>query len=602
MAIMHRMRQNTKIILMILVFAFVLTIIFSWGMGGFEGGKAKQGVIAEVNGDEISAKEFYESYQQQLEAYRQRTGSEPQGFQLQQLENQVYEQMIQREIINDVIERIGIKVTEEEIAEALWNNPPDILRNNPNFQDSTGAFDMQKYQAVLNNPAADEFWNSVIQYLRGTMPVQKFAKLLQVSSINVTDTDVLLAYKKRNQKAKVDYVLFNASDFANKISEPTREELEAYYQKHKQDYHTNEKRVLDYVLLELNATSSDSAKVYEQAQDLLEQARAGEDFSELATIYTEDPGSAEQGGDLGYFTRDQMVAPFSEAAFSANVGDIVGPVKSNFGLHIIKVDDKRVTDGEQEVKARHILLKFEPSSSTRETLREEATYIADTAAERGLGSVAEEEELNIQTTQPFEEEGLVPGIGMEPRVNRFAFQAEKGNVSDVITTQRGYLVAQLVEIHKEQIQPFEEVKQRVANSVKAEKRMEAARQAALDFYEKLQAGQTIDEAAAADTIEVYTTDLFTMHGPVPDVGNEPRFIGTAFKLNVGEYSKPVKGTQGYYILQLIDKTEIDPEEYQANKEQLKQQLADERQSQIFARWYQEMKEQAKIIDYRNQVM
>jgi len=602
MAIMHRMRQNTKIILMILVFAFILTIIFSWGMGGFKGGKAQQGVIAEVNGDEISAKEFYESYQQQLDAYRQRTGSDPQGFQLQQLENRVYEQMVQREIIEDVIDRIGLKVTEEEIGEALWNNPPDILRNNPNFQDSTGAFDMQKYQAVLNNPAADEFWNTVIQYLRGTMPMQKFANFLQVSTVNITEADLRLAYRKRNQKAKVDYVLFNASDFAGEIAEPTQQELEAYYKEHEQDYHVNEKRVLDYILFELNATSADSAEVRDQAQDLLEQARAGEDFSELATIYSEDPGSAENGGDLGYFTRDQMVAPFSEAAFSADVGDIVGPVNSNFGLHIIKVDDKRVTDGEQEVKARHILLKFEPSPSTRENLREEATYIADTAEETGLQSVAEEEEITVQTTQPFEKEGLVPGIGMEPRVNRFAFQAEEGQVSDVITTQRGFLVAQLTEIQEEQIQPLEEVKQRVASSVKAEKRMQAAKQAAQDFYGQLQAGQSIDDAAAADTLEVQTTESFTMQGPVPGVGNEPRFIGTAFKLNVGDYSSPVEGAQGYYVLQIIDKTEIDPEEFQVNKEQLRQQLTSERQSQIFSRWYQEVKEQAKIKDYRDQMM
>ncbi len=426
------------------------------------------------------------------------------------------------------------------------------------------------------------------------------------ASVIVTDDDARLMYMKNNMKAQVNHVFYNAATFADEVAEPTDAEIQAYYQEHLDDYNVDEKRVLDYVLLELKATPSDSLDVRNQARELVEQARGGDDFAQLAQLYSEDPGSAEQGGDLGFFTRDAMVKPFSDAAFAADVGDVVGPVESNYGLHVIKVTDRRVNDaGETEVKAGHILLKFDASPSTRDAMMEQANFIAAEAMEledASLQDIAQDEELDVKTTQPFTREGFIPGIGMEPSVSRFAFRSKVGDISNVLTTQNGYLVAQLKEIQEEQTQPLEDVRARVVSAIKAEKRLQVAKEKAQAAYERLEQGMPIDDVAARDTLEVKQTDPFTLGGAIPGVGNEPRFAGTAFALDIGEYSEPIEGTRGYYLLQVIDKTDFNQDAFQAQKESLKRQLTAQRRQEVFATWYEDLKEKADIEDMRALVL
>ncbi len=597
MAVMNKMRESMKTILLILVLAFVATIIFDWGMGGFQG-RRPQGVIARVNGHDISYEEFNNMYRQELKTRREQTGQEPEGYQLQQIENQVFESLVQQRLLSEVVEDLNLIPTNEEVVNELWSNPPQLIRDTPAFQDSNGVFNMAAYQAALNNPELDQQWNDVIFYMRNTMPYQKLNSLLSSSAI-VTDDEARLEYMKNNLKGKVDYAFYNAADYADVAAEPTEAEIKAYYNKNKDDFQQNEKRILDYVLIELKPTRADSQAVFQQANDLLQDAVDGKDFAQLAEIYSQDPGSAEKGGDLGFFKRSAMVKPFADAAFSANVGDIVGPVESSFGIHIIKVVDKRRQDGEEEVKASHILLKVETSNSTRERLQDDALYLSNTAQESSLRQVAEAESIQVNTTQPFEMEGFVPGIGMEQRVNRFAFRAKVGETSEIIATNRGYYVVQLTQIIEEQVQPLEDVTPRITGTLQSEKRMQAAKAAAEAAYAKLNAGSSLEDVAATDSLTVQQTDEFTLGGSIPGVGREPKFAATALNLNAGDFSEPVEGARGYYLLQVIDKSEFDERAFESQKEGIKTQLTVRRRNQVFGEWYAKLKEEADIKDFRN---
>ena len=595
MAVMNRMRENTKTILLVLVVAFMLTIIIDWGMGGFKR-RQPRGVIASVNNDDITFDEFNDRYRAEIQAQREKTGSDPEGYQLQQIENRVFESLVQQRLLAQTIRSLALKATDEEIIDEIYNNPPEFLKQNEAFQDSTGAFSMQKYQEALNNPAAN--WAPVENILRSEIPRVKLFNLLR-STAFVTDDEARLEFMKRNAKAKVHYIFYDANSFADNVPEPTEEEILAYYNEHKEDFREPEKRVLDYVMIELKPTAADSEAVRKEAQDLIKELEAGEDFAKLAEIYSDDPGSAEKGGDLGYFGRGAMVKPFEEAAFSAKVGDIVGPVETQFGLHIIKVEDKKREKGKLQVKARHILLKFEVTPSTRESLREEAEYIAEYAKESGLASVAEAEGYEVKKTQPFVKEGFIPGIGMERRINRWAFRSKVGDVSDVFYLDRAYVIASLAEIIREHIPEVDEVRNRIVNTLKAEKRMELAKAQCEAAYQKLQSGVPFDEVAADDSLEVKETQEFGLGGYVPGVGREPAFVGTAFALDVGEFSPPIKGTRGYYIIQVIDRKDIDEKAFEAQKENIKRQLLDRKRQQLFAEWYNAIKEHAKIKDYRS---
>jgi len=373
MGMMNKLREGTKTILMILVFAFIATIVVDWGMGGLKRDQP-QGVIASVNGNEIHYEEFTQRYQNELAQYREQSGSDPEGYQLQQIENQVFETLVQQRLLSDVVKKVHLDASDDEILEEIYNNPPQELRQNKVFQDSTGAFNMKSYQAALDNPGAGQFWTAVEDYLRSSLPMRKLDNLVRASAV-VTEDDARQEYMKRNLKAKAEYVLFAADQFAASVAAPSENEIKKYYDEHKADYEQAEQRIIDYVLLEFKATKADSEAILTQAADIIQEAKSGTDFANLAQIYSQDTGSAKNGGDLGWFGKGQMVKPFEEAAFAAAKGDIVGPVESQFGVHIIKVEDKRVENKEPQVLAKHILLKYEISPKTRENLREEAAYL-----------------------------------------------------------------------------------------------------------------------------------------------------------------------------------------------------------------------------------
>jgi peptidyl-prolyl cis-trans isomerase D len=596
MALMNRMRENTKTILMILVFAFILTIIIDWGMGGFKQNQPR-GIIAVVDGHEISYEEFYNRYQQELTAYREQSGTEAEGYQLQQIENKAYENLIQQQLLADVAAKIHLQPTDAAIVEELYNNPPDILRSGDAFKDSSGAFDIQKYKSALENPSAN--WGPVEDYVRLIMPMQELESLISTSVI-VTDDDARLQYMKNNQKATVHYLFYNAADYSRFVTEPEEKEIQAYYDQHsKEEFHEPEKRQIDYVLLEVKTTKADSEAVFKQAEEIIEEAKSGGNFAELAELYSKDPGSAKNGGDLGFFKKGSMVKPFEDAAFSAKQGDIVGPVQTQFGLHIIKVMDKKQEKGELEVKASHILLKFEASQSTRETLRDEANYIAEAAKESGLESIVKAEGFSLQKSQPFTTDGMIPGIGMERRVSRSVFRGKKGTVSDVYTLEKGYLVFSTAEIILEHIKPIAEVRAQIINTLKSQKRLELAKNRCKTAYDKIIAGTSFESAAAQDSLTIQNAEGISMSGYVANVGREPRFVGAALGLEIGQFSQPVEGSRGYYLIQLVDKTSFSDDDFAKQKESLKRQVLQNRQQAIYNLWYKTLRDGTEIKDYRN---
>jgi peptidyl-prolyl cis-trans isomerase D len=596
MAVMHRMRENTKTILMVLVVAFMLTIIIDWGMGGFKN-RQPRGVIATVNGSEIHYEEFYKLYQSEIATYREERGSEPEGADLEQIENRVFDTLVQQRLLGSIISEMDLSATDDEIVEDIYNNPPPILKNEAAFKDSSGAFDRSKYEAALANPAADQFWNSVVSYLRSTVPIQKFGDMMNSTSI-VTDDEARLYYEKNNLQAKIDYLFYSTSQFGRNAPEPTDEEIKAYYESNQKEFASPGKRILDYVLLELKPTAKDSQAVYKDAEQILQDAKSGQDFAELASLYSEDPGSAQKGGDLGFFGKGTMVKPFEEAAFAAKVGEIVGPVKTQFGLHIIKVEDRKTEKGEVQVKARHILLTFKPQPSTREALSEEANYVAEYAKESGLRTVAEAEKVNVEQTEPFTQGSFIPGIGMQRRINRFAFKNKKGATSDVFQIDRGFLVVSVAEVIPKRIEPLENVKPSIVAKLAADKKLEMAGAKAKEAYQKLQSGATFEDVAADDSLTIQSSDMLKMSGYITGIGREPEVAGKAFKLNVGDFSDPIKTMRGYYIIQLLEKTKFDEDAFQKQKDSIKKQLLHNKQASLFNNWYNQYREKANIKDYR----
>jgi parvulin-like peptidyl-prolyl isomerase len=624
MEMMKAMREKTHIVLGILLLAFVGLIVVEWGSEStIFRPKEQTGVIATINGHDIHYEQFYRAYEQQLEQYKQQTGQEPAENQLEYFRNQVWENMVREVLVTQEIEKRGIRATNKEIIHYIYNEPPEIIKQNPSFQQN-GQFDNAKYQAALNDASADQFWLQVESYLRASLPYQKFQDAFDATAL-VTESQVRNDYVKRNQKATVRYIFFNPENYRKKASAQgqgdaggqipvEKSAIEKYYKEHGQEFKEAEKRKIDYVIFSTKATRADSDTVRALAADLLRRARSGEDFAQLAQTYSEDESNRDKGGDLGFFKRGAMVKPFEEAAFAAKPGDIVGPVQTTFGQHIIKVVAKKTeaeenkdkkekgeeANGEEMVQASHILLKFQPSRQTIEAAKDSASYFASLAQESGWEEALKLEKLAAQTSPFFDEgSGFVPGVGVKRSVSYFVFRNTAGAVSEALEVPQGFLVLRVAEVQGERIRPLEEVQAQIETILRSEKLKDFAHEAAKAARAKLDQNMTLEDLAAEDSLEMKTVEPFARSGFVSGLGRDPNFIGTAFSLQPNQISPAVKGTRGSYLIQLLHLDAIDEADYQAKKETIREDLTNRARQSAFTEWYTHTKEKANIKDYRD---
>jgi len=600
MGIMNNMRDYTKTILIILVLAFVGTIIFDWGMQ-FTGLKKKQGVIGKVDGVEISAIQFDQAFTSELQRYRNQTGTDVPDNRTSFIRDQIWESLVQDVILKEAFKENKISAADDEIIYMLFNAPPAILQSNPSFQNDKKQFDMAKYQAALNDPNAAPQWKPVEDYLRQSIPYEKFQQRLMATA-RVTDDEIKDEYLNKNQNVTVKYIFIDPQKIKTDESQFTDDILKKYYDEHPDDYKQTEMRKIDYVTFSTVPTAKDSAAIYKEAQKIIKRLNNGENFSDLAEIYSDDPGSKDKGGDLGFFKKGTMVKSFEDAAFAAKPGEIIGPVKSTFGLHIIKVEDKRRVKGQKEIKARHILLKFTASGKTLNSARDDADYFASQAKETAFKELAKDFSVTVNTSNFFaQSSGFVPGLGMDKSASGFIFNNPVGSIGKVKETSQGYFVYRISEIQPEHIRPFAEVKESIKTTLKNEKQMELAGQKADELYKKIQDGLSLSKIAQEDSLDLKETTPFTREGYVTGIGRDAHFIGAAFALEkTNDISAPVKGTKGYYLLQLVSKSSFDEADYNKKKDQLKTQLLKQKQNQVFANWYARAKEKANIEDYRSQ--
>ncbi|MGH7493226.1 MAG: peptidylprolyl isomerase [bacterium] len=597
MAVMEKMRNYTKVFLIILVLAFVGTIVFDWGMD-ITGLKTRNTTIAEVNGKSISVQAFSQAYEQELENLRQRTGNEPSESQLDFLRNQVYDNLVRDELISQEIQKRGIKATDKEIVHHIFDAPPDIIKQQNTFHNEQGQFDYGKYQAALRDPGAN--WQPLEEYLRRALPYQKFQDRFDASVV-VTENQVREEYLKRNQKATVRYVLFPMDKNHGTVEAA---QIEKYYEDNKdKEFKEPEKRVIDYVTFSTRPSAKDSQAVRDLALTLQERVQAGEDFAELAKKYSEDESNRERGGDLGSFKRGQMVKAFEDAAFAANPGELVGPLQTSFGVHLIKVHGKKTENNEESVQASHILLKFNTSNETMTAARDSANYFSSLAQETSWEETLKSEKLQAQTSAAFVEgNGFVPGLGVNRAASRFVFKNKAGSVSEPFEAVQTFQVLRVKEVQPERIKTREEASPQIETKLRSENGKQLAQQAAERFYAELlqQGPPAFATLAARDSVEIKVTDQpFSRSGFVPGIGRDQAFIGAAFALSGEEFSKPVKGMRGSYILQLVHLDPFDEADYQGKKDAIRSQLLDTAKQQAFNEWYTHLKSKAKIKDHRD---
>ncbi len=349
-----------------------------------------------------------------------------------------------------------------------------------------------------------------------------------------------------------------------------------------------------HILLNL-VQGPDSIKVLQKAKDIAREARSGVDFADLARKNSQDFGAANSGGDLGWGSKGTWVKPFEEAAFRTKVGGIVGPVRTPFGWHVIKVTgrDKR------EVKIADLVEKIKASNKTSDDAFSQAQDFTILSKDEGFEKSAELSHVQVLETPPFSKGSFVPGVGMNDAVVSFAFSKKLGAISDPISISNGIAVFRISEVREDGIHPFDEVKASIRVPVMREKKLAVIKKQVDQFYASLTpASDLITAAASLQNVTAMRTGPFSPSGAVTGIGHDPKFVGEALALNQNEISKPFDGSRGYYIIKIMSKTAMDTARYSAEQNTLHDQILQEKKSRMISDWLTALRAKADIVDDR----
>ncbi|MEX2632474.1 MAG: peptidyl-prolyl cis-trans isomerase [Balneolales bacterium] len=347
--------------------------------------------------------------------------------------------------------------------------------------------------------------------------------------------------------------------------------------------------------IQLNFTEADRDQVEEQANYLIEQARDGESFQLLAQMYSQDAATVNNGGELGYFSRQDQSQPIADAAFQAEPGSIVGPIESENSLFILKIVDRtnqaiRFADLSQFVEADPM--------ATIEALAREADDFSEFAQLDGFEEEAERGDYAINEAIATEGNPNIPGLGQSQLIISELRNMNRGEVSDVIETDESFVVLRVDQRTPEGIRPLDEVRSQVESAVRSQKREEVL---VNQVNEKLSQYTSFGEIAEAEDKEIIEIDNIRKNAvSTPTLGREPKVVGTVFGLDSGEQSRAIQGENGVFVvfveeIRNADIANLNDEE----REEIRGYLNQQRNTDFSQIWAERLKADVEVKDYRH---
>lgn len=598
---MTELRRNTAIIMWIVIVAFVGLIVVEWGadLGGSGGGARTTDAVGVINGQDISLRYFRDALRNAAQR-RDREERSDDGALIREL----WDQMVGEILVRQEIERLGIAVSTEEVAIYTRTQPPPAVQQIPAFQ-TEGEFDPALYNQFLNDRRTydDPSNKSFVMQIESMQESQLLNHRLQrliLESVRVTPAEVRQAYEERSEKVRVAYLHSPAAAVTDDQVSYTEAELQAQYEKTKSQFEHPDQIRVSYVAFPRQPSAADSAEVGAEIGRIRQEALAGRDFAELAGELSEDRGSAANGGDLGVFGRGRMVPAFEEAAFSLEAGEISEPVQTRFGWHLIKVEEKSVQDGEDQIRARHILLTYQASPETEDSLAADAEGFRLQAETGGLEAAAQLSGLQVRDAGWLQEGGVIPGLGQGTTwVVNMLHSSPVGTLTRVGGVQGAYWVAELTGRRAAGIAPLDEVRQRVERVVLNEKKSEAAGKKLEAAKAQMAGGGDLAAAAAAAGLEVRTAEAFSRADVVPQVGRRNAFVAASFRTPVGQVSSVVTQPGGAYLIHVLERQAADAQRFDEERASLEEEILGRKQNEALQTWFAQLYEGAEIEDNRH---
>jgi len=594
---MKQMRENTKIILWVVVVAFVITIFAVWGLdlqGGGAGGP-KQSLVGRVNGVPVTPQAYQSIYTQMAQQFR---ASNPNGelssVQQEMLRQQAWESIVSNILTTEEIKKLGITVTDDEVLNFIRTSPPPEVQQY--FTDAEGNFDFAAYQAALNNPEAD--WTAVEDLVRQRIPVVKLNQYL-MSQVHVSPAEVRRAFDEQSVKLKASYVSFpiDAEDVGDWA--PSDDDIAAYYSTHIDRYQQPEKATLQVARVPRVPSDRDRSDLAYTAGIVRKQALGGEDFATLAKTYSE-AHTAPVGGETGFMGAGQRDEAILNAAASLKPGEISETLTTPDGVYIIQLIASRKEKGQPQYNLREIYMKLSPGPETVDSLAAVARAIQEQAATgEELTAAANAHGVDVMTTEPFPADVPIPGLGFVPAVSRFAFAGTVGQVSDVIGDDNNFYVCRIQTRTPAAPRPVEEVSDAIRQLLVRARKVDAAMLKAAAFRRSTSVPDvTFEKVAAQYGYTVSKTDSFTVAQPVAGQGAYSPFAQAALSTAPGSASPPVESGNAVYVIHVDGRKDPDEATFQASAAGIREQIFQEKVQAFVTYWYEDLRKRSTIEDFR----
>ena len=619
MGIITNMRSQMQVVM----WAILVLFVISMAIGGLVGGASIGDIFGQQNGNHIGSLNgkpiLYEDFNRLVNAETTRLQSQS----TQDISDEdreyirafVWEQTIKDLLIQEQIEENNIVISDEEVLYQLKNNPPAFLQGSAAFQ-TDGRFDLEKYMDAILNPGQLD-WRPIEEFMRDIyLPNYKLQQLV-VNSASASEQDIIDSYRKRfvNYRIEIlhitDKVLDGASkDFFDSMisGRPTDKELTELYKENIEDYKQSEMRYMKYIKWPIVSSYNDSLRIKLEAENLMYRIKQGENFANIANAYTEDPSNnivgsdIPKGGMLGWFGKGQMVSEFDKAVFDTNKGDLVGPVLTNFGYHVIKVNDKRILeDDTEQVNASHILLSISPGKDTKSDLRDMVSIFSLDAQETGFAELADSLGMVIGNASGVQKESIfIQDIGVARDAVRFAFNSNLGDISDVVSNDNYALIFYLDSISEEETMSFDSVKEELEVEYLAAAKKENIKNVAQEISKEFNDGDVSLSDISKDNpdFEYVSEDSGNLIGSFQSIGKSNYLAGALLNANANDTFGPLPTIRGQAFIKVLEIGEINQSDFEEKEESLKFSLIIQRQNLIWGNWLQALRDESDIEDYR----
>jgi peptidyl-prolyl cis-trans isomerase D len=608
-------------LLTIVCVLMAITLIPGFGSSNLLPNSSTPGVVATVSGQDITVNDVQRQAKQMLNQQFPRGGAQASAL-LPFFAQRAAENLISEKVLLVQAQNMRLKATDDDVRNYLHHGQlGQMLFPGGTF---VGEQEYENFVSQNLNLTVAQFEELV----KDDILLNKLRDLVS-SSATVTDAEVRKQFDKQNTKVKFNYAVIkkddilksihpadaelkafydrNKNSYVNSIPERrqlkyvvvdnarllsqtqvTQPELQSYYQDHRDEYRVPEQVNVRHILIKTPLAGSDG-KVDQKgvdaarakAEDVLKQVKAGGNFAELAKKYSDDPGSAKNGGSLGFIGKGRTVPEFEKVAFSLPKGGTSDLVQSSYGFHIIHVDDKQDAHVKSldDVKAQiePLIKQQKAAQSSQHEVEQLLTDARNTSLEKAAASKG----VQVISTDFVDSKAALPGIGNDPQFMSTVFAQSQNAPPDQAQTHQGYAIYQVTAVKPPSTPTFDQIRSRVEQEFRNERATQLLTQKTRELSDRAKADHDLKKAAKEVGAEYKTSDFVLPDGQVPDVGSMTGSAAVAFTLKPGEISGPIDTSSSGVVLSVTDRQAPTDQEYAAKKDQIHDATLQQQQSEVF---------------------